>query len=92
MLTNEVDSFPIGVCGLLVVAARLVDHAQEVVAVVDIGEARQELASGLFGLPEARRAQIRWIVRSSTPGQAANWRRNRGTDRSDGQGKSILGL
>jgi putative transposase len=40
--------------------------------------------------PKARRAQIRWIVRSSNPGQAANRQRNRGTDRSDSQGKSLL--
>jgi hypothetical protein len=37
-------------------------------------------------VPKARRAQIRWIVRSSSRGQAANRQRNRGTDRSDGQG------
>jgi hypothetical protein len=42
-------------------------------------------------VPKARRPQIRWIVRTSSPGQTANRQRNRGTDRSDGRRKSILG-
>jgi hypothetical protein len=54
----------------------------------DCGSARHHLEV----VPKARRPQIRWIACTSSPGQAANRQRNRGTDRSDGQGKSILGL
>jgi hypothetical protein len=43
-------------------------------------------------VPKARRPQIRWVACTSSPGQAANRRRNRRPDRSYGQGKSVLGL
>src|SRR5215469_14863731 len=52
MLANERDGLAIVVGGLLVVAASLIDHAQAVIAVVDIGEAHQKIASALFGFVE----------------------------------------
>ena len=52
MSADEVDDLSIALCGLLFVAACLVDHTQPVVAVVDFGEAREEIPCSLFGFVE----------------------------------------
>lgn len=49
---NEVDDLSVVVGGLFVVAAGLVDHSQSIVAVVDFGEAHEEVPCGLFGFVE----------------------------------------
>jgi hypothetical protein len=52
VFANEVDDFPIVIGRLLVIASGLVDHAEAIVAVVDLGEALQKIAGGLLGLVE----------------------------------------
>jgi len=49
---DAVDHLAIAVGGLSVVAARLVDHAEAIPAVVGLGEAHQEVAGGLLGVVE----------------------------------------
>ena len=50
--TDEVDDLSVVLRGLLVVAACLVDHAQSIVAVVDFGEAHEEVTRGVLGFIE----------------------------------------
>ncbi len=52
MSADEVDDLAVVIGGLLVVAASLVDHAQSIVAVVDFGEAHEEIPCSQFGLIE----------------------------------------
>jgi hypothetical protein len=49
---DELDDLTVVMRGLLLVAACLVDHPQSVVAVVDLGEALEEIPCGLFGFVE----------------------------------------
>jgi hypothetical protein len=53
--TDEVDDLPVVIRGLFVVAARLVDHAQSIVAVVDFGEAHEQVTRGVFSFIELTR-------------------------------------
>jgi hypothetical protein len=62
MLANEVDGFPIVIGGLLAVGAGFVDHPQAVVAMLDIGKAHPELASGPFTSSARKVAAIGSIV------------------------------
>src|SRR5258708_6314787 len=52
MSADEVDDLSVVVGGLFVVAAGLVDHSQSIVAVVDFGEAHEEIPCSLFGFVE----------------------------------------
>jgi hypothetical protein len=52
MSTDEVDDLAVVIRGLFVVAARLIDHPQAIIAVVDFGEAHEEIPCSLFGLVE----------------------------------------
>src|SRR6267142_6492612 len=49
---DEVDDPAVVVSGLLMIAARLIDHPQSIVACVDLGEAHEEIRSSLFGFIE----------------------------------------
>ena len=51
-LPDERDHLPIAVGGLSVLATGLMHHAEAVVAVVDFGEPRLEVAGSLLGLIE----------------------------------------
>ena len=48
MSADAVDDFAVVIRGLLFVAACLVDHPQSIVAVVDFGEANEEMPCSLF--------------------------------------------
>jgi hypothetical protein len=50
--TDEVDDLAVVIRSQLVVAARLVDHPQSIVAVVDFGEAHEQVTRGVFGFIE----------------------------------------
>jgi len=50
--TDEVDDLSVTLRGLLIVAARLVDHTQSIVAVVDFWEAHEKFTCGVFGFIE----------------------------------------
>jgi hypothetical protein len=50
--TDEVDDLSVVVSGLLMIAARFVDHPQSIVAVVDLWEAHEEIPCGVFGFIE----------------------------------------
>jgi hypothetical protein len=52
MSADEVDDLSVVVGGLFVVAAGLVDHSQSIVAIVDFGEAHEEIPCSLFGFVE----------------------------------------
>ena len=52
MLPDERDHLPIAVGGLSVLATGLMHHAEAVVAVVDLGKPRLEVAGSLLGLIE----------------------------------------
>src|SRR5579864_1117248 len=52
VLPDERDHPPIAVGRLAVLATGLVHHAEAIVAVVHLGEPRQEIAGGLLGLVE----------------------------------------
>ena len=52
MSTDEVDDLTVVIRGLFVVAACFVDHPQSIVAVVDLGEAHEEIPCCLFGFIE----------------------------------------
>ena len=49
---DELEDFAVAVGGLAVLAACLVDHAQTIVAVMHLGKARDEIASGVLGFIE----------------------------------------
>jgi hypothetical protein len=49
VVTDDVDGAAVAVGGLARIAAGFVDHTEAVVAVMDIGEAREQLMCGLFG-------------------------------------------
>jgi len=49
MVTDDVDGAAVVVGGLAMIAAGFADHAEAVVAVMDIGEARQQIVGGLLG-------------------------------------------
>ena len=49
MIADEVDGATIIVRGLAMIAASFADHAETVVAVMDIGEAREQVVGGLLG-------------------------------------------
>ena len=46
---DDVDGFAVAVGGLAMIAAGFAHHAEAVVAVMDIGEAREQVPGGLFG-------------------------------------------
>ena len=52
MSTDEVDDLAVVVGGLLVVATRFIDHPQSIIAVVNFGEAYEEIPCRLFSLVE----------------------------------------
>jgi len=52
MSTDEVDDLAVVVGGLLVVATRFIDHPQSIIAVVNFGEAYEEIPCRLLGLVE----------------------------------------
>lgn len=52
MSADEVDDFTAVIRGLFFVAACLVDHSQSIVAVVDFGEANEEMPCSLFRFVE----------------------------------------
>jgi hypothetical protein len=43
---DEADDLPITLGGLCVIAPRLVDHSQLIIAIVYVGEAHEQIASG----------------------------------------------
>ena len=49
VVADDVDGFAVVVGGLAMIAAGFADHAEAVVAVMDIGEAREQVVGGLFG-------------------------------------------
>ena len=49
MVADDVDGFAVVVGGLAMIAAGFADHAEAVIAVMDIGEAREQVVGGLFG-------------------------------------------
>src|SRR5271157_2645731 len=49
VVADDIDGFAVVVSGLAMVAAGFADHAEAVVAVMDIGEAREQVVGGLFG-------------------------------------------
>ena len=52
MGAHEIDDLSVIVRGLPRIATGLVDHPQSIVAVVDVREAREEIAGCLFGFVE----------------------------------------
>src|SRR5271166_3308818 len=96
VVANDNDGFAVVVGGLAMIAACFADHAEAVVAVMDIGEARQEVVGGLFGGIEiagldhvdhgvGRLGQlVEFIVFLEIAGQGLPPRRHRG--RLDGTG------
>ena len=49
VVADDGDGFAVVVGGLAMIAAGFADHAEAVVAVMDIGEAREQVVGGLFG-------------------------------------------
>jgi hypothetical protein len=49
VVADDRDGAAVVVGGLAMIAAGFADHAEAVVAVMDIGEAREQLVGGLFG-------------------------------------------
>jgi hypothetical protein len=49
VVADDGDGAAVVVGGLAMIAAGFADHAEAVVAIVDIGEAREQFVSGLFG-------------------------------------------
>src|ERR1700693_1429794 len=49
VVADDIDGFAVVVGGLAVIAAGFADHAETVIAVVDIGEAREQAVGGPFG-------------------------------------------
>ena len=49
VVAYDVDGFAVKVGGLVMIAAGFADHAEAVVAVMDIGEACEQVVGGLFG-------------------------------------------
>jgi hypothetical protein len=52
VVANELDDFSVAVGGLAIVTSGLVDHAEAIPAVVDIGEALEQIAGDLLGFIE----------------------------------------
>lgn len=52
MSADEIDDLTVVISGLFVVAASLVDHSQSIVAIVDLGEAHEEIPCCQFGFVE----------------------------------------
>ena len=95
---DDVDGFAVVVGGLAMIAAGFADHAEAVVAIMDIGKAREQLVSGLFGGIEiafldhvdhrvGRLGQfVEFVVFLNTVGQWGLARRHRGRPCGTGGG------
>jgi hypothetical protein len=68
---DDGDGFAVVVGGLAMIAAGFADHAEAVVAVMDIGEAREQVVGGLFGGGAGRCAMPdRAVSRGGSAGSA----------------------